>query len=90
MVSLFTVTILKIEKNNFLLDKLEFGKANDLFDELLKVFSCQVLPIHGVAHVQFIIFYIASFHEVIKEKVIFKIIHISILKLHQVINISSN
>ncbi|KAI0230182.1 RNA polymerase I-specific transcription initiation factor RRN3 [Lamellibrachia satsuma] len=47
--------------------ELEWEATKKLYRELLLVFDCIILPTHASCHVQFIVFYISSFHKALAE-----------------------
>ena len=56
------------EKSRFVLGTVNYEQTKSLFRDLLSVFNKILLPTHDSSHVQFLLFYICSFHTVSLDK----------------------
>ncbi len=55
-------------KTNSYLGTVNYEQTKYLFRDLLNIFNKILLPTHDSSHIQFLLFYICSFHTVSEQK----------------------
>nr|CAB3265790.1 RNA polymerase I-specific transcription initiation factor RRN3 [Phallusia mammillata] len=60
---LMTILLQYVKDFCFVHDEFQLHGAQKLLKELMKIFDDVILPLHGLVHVQFVIFYICSFKQ---------------------------
>ncbi|BFZ02623.1 hypothetical protein BsWGS_05662 [Bradybaena similaris] len=65
--AMLLITFRYIKDQCYIDDKLDWDMTKRLYRELLSVFDKLILPTHALCHVQYIMFYICSFREVLSD-----------------------
>jgi hypothetical protein len=69
MVNIFILRKIKFNRI-FFLGIINYEQTKLLFKDLLNIFNKILLPTHDSSHVQFLLFYICSFHTVSSNEIV--------------------